>query len=84
MAAATDCGLEILPHPKLSPNLAPSDFYVFPKLKPSFMVDILEAMKVPWRRSMSFLRIESSILEGFNKLVHRWVKCIDVEGDLIY
>ena len=33
MAAATECGFEILPHPPYSPDLAPSDFYLFPKLK---------------------------------------------------
>ena len=33
VAAATDCGFEILPHPAYSPDLAQSDFYLFPKLK---------------------------------------------------
>jgi hypothetical protein len=33
MAAATDCGFEILPHPPYSLNLTPTDFYLFPKLK---------------------------------------------------
>jgi hypothetical protein len=33
MAAATDCGYEILPFTPYSPDLAPSDFYLFPKLK---------------------------------------------------
>jgi histone-lysine N-methyltransferase SETMAR len=33
MTAATDCSFEILPHPLHSPDLAPSDFYMFPKLK---------------------------------------------------
>jgi histone-lysine N-methyltransferase SETMAR len=33
MAAATDCGFEILPHPQYTPDLAPSDFYLFSKLK---------------------------------------------------
>jgi histone-lysine N-methyltransferase SETMAR len=33
MAAATHFGFEILPHPPFSPDLAPSDFYLFPKLK---------------------------------------------------
>jgi histone-lysine N-methyltransferase SETMAR len=32
MAAATDCVFEILPHPPYSPDLASSDFYLFPKL----------------------------------------------------
>ena len=33
MTAATECGFEILPHPLYSPDMAPSDFYLFPKLK---------------------------------------------------
>jgi histone-lysine N-methyltransferase SETMAR len=33
MDAATYCGFEIIPHPPYSPNLAPSYFYLFPKLK---------------------------------------------------
>ena len=33
MTAATECGFEILPHPTYSPDMALSDFYLFPKLK---------------------------------------------------
>jgi histone-lysine N-methyltransferase SETMAR len=33
MAAATDFGFEILPNPPYSPDLAPSDLYLFAKLK---------------------------------------------------
>ena len=33
MAAATECGFEVLPHPPCSPNLATSDSHLFPKLK---------------------------------------------------
>ena len=33
MTAATECGFEIRPHPPYSPDMAPSDFYMFPKLK---------------------------------------------------
>ena len=33
MAAATECGFESLPHPSYSPDMTPSDFYLFPKLK---------------------------------------------------
>ena len=33
MTAATECGFEILPHPSYSPDKAPSDFYLFPKLQ---------------------------------------------------
>ena len=33
MAAAHECRFELLPHPPYSPDLAPSDFHLFPKLK---------------------------------------------------
>ena len=34
MTAATKCGFKILLHPTYSPDMAPSDFYLSPKLKP--------------------------------------------------
>ena len=33
MTAATERGFEILPHSPYSPDMAPSDFYLFPQLK---------------------------------------------------
>ena len=33
MTAATECGFEIFPHPPYSPDMAPSDFCLFPKRK---------------------------------------------------
>ena len=33
VAAAAECGYEILPHPPYSPDLAPFDYHLFPKLK---------------------------------------------------
>ena len=33
MTAATEYGFEINPHPPYSSDMAPSDFYMFPKLK---------------------------------------------------
>ena len=33
MTAATECGFEVLPHAPYSPDMAPSDFSLFPKLK---------------------------------------------------
>ena len=43
--AATECGFEILPHPPYSLDMAPSDFYLFPKLKSHLVVHSMEAMK---------------------------------------
>ena len=33
MTAVTECGFEILPHPPYSPDIAPFDYYLLPKLK---------------------------------------------------
>ena len=33
VSAAAECGFKILSHPLYSPDLAPSDYYLFPKLK---------------------------------------------------
>ena len=33
MAAIHDCGFKLIEHPPYSPDLAPSDFHLFPKLK---------------------------------------------------
>jgi [histone H3]-lysine36 N-dimethyltransferase SETMAR len=33
MAKIKELRLELLPHPPYSPDLAPSDFFLFPKLK---------------------------------------------------
>ena len=33
MTAATECGFEVIPHTPYSPDIAPSDFCLFPKLK---------------------------------------------------
>jgi len=35
-SAAAEYGYELLPHPVYSPDLAPSDFYLFPLLKKHF------------------------------------------------
>ena len=34
--AATECRFEIFPHSPYSPDIAPSDFFLFPKLKSYF------------------------------------------------
>ena len=33
MAAMRDCGFELIDHPPYSPDLAPSDFHLFPNMK---------------------------------------------------
>ena len=83
-AAATEFAFEVLPHSPYTPDLAPSNFYLFPKLKTNL-------------RGRNFGSNESVIdavneylgdqdednFEGKNKLKQRWRKCIKMKGDYI-
>lgn len=76
---------ELLPHPPYSPDLAPSDFFLFPNLKKwlggkrfSSNSEIITATNA------YFEEFEKSyFLEGLKKLEHRWKKCIIMKGDYV-
>ena len=47
-------GYELIPHPAYSPDLAPSDFFLFPNLKKRISVDFISSlMKKSWRQLRS-------------------------------
>ena len=79
MAAATECGFEVLPHPPYSPDLARSGFYLFSRLKTNL-------------RGRNFGSIdtvneylgdqdEDFYFEGISKLEQQRRKCIKMKGD---
>ena len=85
MTAATECGFESLPHPPYSPAMAPSDIYLFPKLKSHLPgtqygsnEGIIEAVN-------EYLRDKEKAyyFEEIRKLEQRWAKCIALKGDYI-
>jgi len=74
-----------LPHPPYSPDLAPSNFHLFPKLKAhlkgqrfSCEEEVNSAVR-KWfqKQNTNFFK------DGFQKLVQRWRKCIEVPGDFV-
>ena len=85
MTAATECGFEILPYPPCSPDMAPSDFNLFPKLKSHLRntqcgsnEGIMETVyKYLWNQEKAFN------FEGIRKLEQRWAKYITLKGDYI-
>lgn len=85
MDAARDCAFEILPHPPYSPDMAPSDFYLFPNLKSNISgrrydseYDVMSAV------NEFFAEVpEDFFSKGLHMLQKRWIKCIDVKGDYI-
>lgn len=84
-AAIRECGFIELDHPPYSPDLAPSDFFLFSKLKADlrgrkFSCDeeVQEAVL------QHFLNKEKSyFLKGIEGLVHRCKKCIEIKGEYI-
>ena len=84
MDAVEQNGYELIPHPAYLPDLAPSDFFLFPNLKK----DICEL------HFRSDEEIEMAVEEwvngkdpffssGLTALEHRWSKCITLEGNYI-
>ncbi|UYV81002.1 hypothetical protein LAZ67_19002479 [Cordylochernes scorpioides] len=79
MAAIYDSGFELLPHAPYSPDLAPSDFHLFPHLKKS-----LSGIHFRSDEEVIDASLETSFfLEGINALENRRKKCIDLKGDYV-
>jgi histone-lysine N-methyltransferase SETMAR len=85
MAAIQDAGFELLDHPPYSPDLAPSDFYLFPRLKEhlrgkKFLNDneVMAAVE-------AFLDSQEKdfFLNGIRGLEKRWSKCVGLFGDYV-
>ena len=78
-------GWETLPHPPHSPDLAPSDFHLFGPLKRHLSglrfdtdEDLITDVK-GWLRSLD----AKFFNDGMFALLHRWQKCIDLNGDYV-
>lgn len=83
--AVDNLGLEVLPHPPYSPDLAPSDYHLFGPMKKMLgglrFTSDLEAQTVvrEWLAQQS----ASFFAEGIQKLVPRWDKCLNVHGGYV-
>ena len=85
MDAVERNGYELIPHPVYSPDLARSDFFLFPNLKKDIRglhfrsdEEVVTAVEV-WinRKDPDFFS------SGLMALEHRWSKCITLEGNNI-
>ena len=83
--ALRDHGFQQLPHPPYSPDMAPSDFYLFRHLKKSLRGrrfvddDELKSVVEGWLERQP----EEFYSKGIAELRHRWDKCIEVNGDYV-
>lgn len=84
-AVIAQAGFELVEHPPYSPDLAPSDYRLFPKLKEhlrgkrfSSNNDVICAVN-NW-----FADVEQSFFrEALEMLEHRWEKCVNLNGDYV-
>ena len=78
-------GYELIPHPAYSPDLAPSDFLLFPNLKKDICglhfrsdEEVVTAVE-EWVNGKD----PDFFSSGLMALEHRWSKCITLEGNYI-
>ena len=79
----TKMGIKTVPQPPSSPDLAPCDFWLFPKLKEKLRgccYETIEEMKEAVTKVIDTLTQED-FHGAFQKLLERYNKCIAVGGD---
>jgi transposase len=81
----TSLKFTMVPHPPYSPDLAPSDFWLFPQLKEMlkgqhFSLDAkVEAAVHKWISSQP----ESFFVDATNKWIEQFKKCVAINGDCV-
>lgn len=76
---------ELLPHPPYSPDLAPSDFFLFPNLKKWLSGKRFRSnQEVQCETNTYFEGLgKSYYADGIKRLEYRWNKCIALQGDYV-
>ncbi len=76
---------EILPHPPYSPDLAPCDFFLFPRLKEHLKGQRFSGDAEVKAAVRKWCRVQSAdfFADGIRQLVHRWRVCVDKKGNYV-
>ena len=84
-AAIRDCGFEELNHPAYSPDLAPSDYYLFRNLKKHLRGERYDSDFQLTSAVESYFegKTKEFFLAGLQSLKSKWDKCIVLDGDWI-
>ena len=75
----TNMGIKTVPHPPYSPDLAPCDFWLFPKLR-GCRYETIEEMKEAVTKVIDTLT-QDDFHGAFQKLLERYNKCIAARGE---
>ena len=74
-----------MPHQPYSPDLAPADFFLFPRLKTTFKghrFQTTEEIKESATRELHAIT-ESAFQEAFQQCKKRWERCIASRGHCV-
>jgi len=73
----------VVPHPPYSPDLAPADFFLFPKIKATLKGRRFQTIEEIQENAISELRAitESTFQEAFQQWKKRWELCTASRGD---
>jgi histone-lysine N-methyltransferase SETMAR len=76
---------ELLEHPPCSPDLAPSDFCLFPKLKLFLAGQCFSSNQEAIAAVEGYFAdlMKNHCRDGIMALEHRWNKCISLKGDYV-
>jgi len=78
-------GIEVVPHPPYSPDMAPSDFFLYPSMKSNMRgvkyesrEEIIQAVYAELKRLS-----KNGLSHVFEMWRHRWNKCIRLQGEYV-
>jgi histone-lysine N-methyltransferase SETMAR len=85
MGKLRDLHFELLEHPPYSPDLAPSDFCLFPKLKLFLVGERFSSNRETIAAVEGYFAYltKNHYRDGIMALEHRWSKCISLMGDYV-
>lgn len=78
-------GIQVVPHPPYSPDLAPADFWLFPHVKINIAgrrFDTFQELKNAWE-GVTTPMAAHLYAEAFNSWLVRWQRCIEKGGDYV-
>ena len=84
-AAIHECGFNKVPHPPYSPDLAPSDYHLFPNLKQHLRGRRFRSDAEAIDEVEHWFSTQTSdfYISGINALQKRLTKCIELNGDYV-
>ena len=85
METIENCGIELLRHPTYSPDLALSDFFLFPEMKRNLKGRRFKDQTEIRRVSEDWLLAQSPhfYFQGLFKVKARWQKCVALAGSYV-